>query len=552
MRLDGTTGAPDAAFDTDGILITDFGGSQSLTGATAVFVDETASKIIAAGTGNDNFAVARYAKADGTLDAGFGVGGMAEADVPHAVQSSESARAVAVQPDGKVVVVGPTNVDSITQFGGDEQFGLARYNPDGSLDAGFGVGGIDGNGRVSTNFDTLPSGAGTADSPAAVALQSDGKIVVAGGTDPASPDKGDVAVARYEPDGDLDPTFGGGDGLVTTDFAGAEGDSGTGVAIEGTPGSPGFRIVVSGTKNVTSASTVVAVAVYDENGTPDATFDGDGKQTTNLVSVYPTGGVAIQPDGSVLVAGTKGDFDPFPVDFALIRYDANGALDSTFGGGTGIVTTDFVGGHDEGHVVAVEDLGAGQVRIVVGGRADADTSFTDDGGLAVYTTDGTLDPSFAPGGPDGDGKLTFDLAGDLEALRGVALQSDGTIVGVGSIEAPNFGAARVTSTGSLDSTFGGDGLVSTAFPNPNFEQRSAFGVALQPDDKVVAVGGAFNPNAGSDFLVARYLSHGTAVPPSTTPPTQPPASTPSKKKKCKKKKKHRAASAKKCKKKKKK
>jgi uncharacterized delta-60 repeat protein len=546
IRVDGATGTPDPAFDTDGILITDFGGDV-FPGAAAVFADDAASKIIAAGTGNDNFAAARYAMSNGALDGTYGVGGKAEADVPHPVQSSEAARGVAVQPDGKVVVAGPTNVDSITQVGGDQQFGVARYNPDGTLDAGFGAGGIDGDGRVSTNFALLPSGAGTDDSAAAVALQSDGKIVVVGKTDPVGSDLGDFAIARYEADGDLDPTFDG-DGIDTTDFGGTfQGDFANAVAIEGTPGDPSFRIVIAGAKSgATQADEDFAIVVYDDSGGHDGTFDGDGQQTTDLGSGDIARGVAIQPNGAIVAAGSSGDFVP-NMNFAVARYQSNGTPDPSFDI-DGQVTTDFTGtSYDDGYSLAVRDLGGGQVRILVGGRTGISSSTA--GAMAAYTTDGSLDPSFAPGGADGDGKLTVELESptNFDTIRALAIRPDGEIVGAGAVESPDFGAIRASQTGTLDPSFGGDGLVSTAFPNPNFDQRAAFGLALQPDGKTVAAGGALNPFNGSDFLVARYAADPS--PTSSSPPQQPATPTapaPTKKKKCKKKK-HRAAAAKKCK-----
>jgi uncharacterized delta-60 repeat protein len=557
------TGVADAGFGTGGIVFTEFPvpeNSSSSPAATAVFVDAT--NIVAAGTADENFAAARYAIADGTLDPDFGAGGKAEADVVRAIPSTETATGVAVQPDGKTVVVGPTDAGATVQTKGDLEFGVARYNADGTRDATFGFGGLDGNGLVTTNFATNLNGRGTDDSPAGVALQSDGKIVVAGtsGSGEGSADN-DFAVARYNADGTLDESFGvggaDGNGKLTTDFGGANGDTGSGVAIQGDPGSAGFRIVVAGTEHVINQSTAFAVAAYTDDGTPDATFDDDGKQTTDLVSVAPASGVTIQPDGKVLVVGTDSAFSP-SVDFALVRYGTDGTPDATFGGGDGIVTTDFAGGVDEGRAVAVEDLGAGEVRIVATGRAaPEDDPLTLDAGVAVYTTDGSLDPTFAPGGPDDDGKLTFDLASSFDALRGVALQADGKIVGSGTVESPDFGLARMTSTGSLDPSFGGDGLVSTSFGSPG--QNVAAGVALSPSGRIVSAGGRLIAQNGSDFFVARYASVNTPVtpPPGTTPPTTPqtsapPATAPAKKKKCKKKKKHRAASVakKKCKKKK--
>lgn len=548
------TGVPDAGFGASGIVLTEFGTTpSSTTAATAVIVD--ASTIVAAGTADDNFAAVRYLIGNGAPDLTYDSDGTAEADVPHAVPSSETAKGVVVQPDGKVIAVGPTNVDAITQFGGDMQFGLARYNTDGTLDAGFGAGGVDGDGRVSTNFDTLPNGVGTDDTAAAVALQSDGKIVVAGTTgDGSDPGTNDFAVARYNANGTLDTTFAPlsplGPGKLAIDFGGPNGDSGSAVAIEGTPGSPGFRIVVAGTESLVSQGKAFAVAAISDDGALDGTFDSDGKQTTNLNGVYPASGLALQPDGKVLVAGTAGDFfPPGPTDFAIVRYDVTGTPDGTFGGGDGIVTTDFAFGYDEGDAVAVEDLGASQVRIVVTGRAAPDASTTADAGVAAYTTDGTLDPAFAPGGTDGDGKLTFDLASDFDALRDVAFQPDGKIIGSGTVGSPDFGLARLTSSGALDSSFGGDGLVSTSFGAPG--QNMAAGVALEPDGRIVAAGGPFTAQNGSDFFVARYAAVATPVTPpptTTTPPTPSPGPAP-KKKKCKKKK-SRAAAAKKCKKKK--
>jgi uncharacterized delta-60 repeat protein len=538
------TGVPDAGFGTGGIVFTDFGAtSSSTTGATAVFVDPTT--IVAAGTADDNFAATRYAIADGALDTTFGTGssGTVETDIVSPTPSSEAARAVAVQPDGKIVVVGPTDAGPTSQFRGDTDFGVARYLPGGALDSSFGG----GSGLVTTNFADGLTSTGSNDSPAAVAIQPDGKILVAGTTDPPGSDKGDFAIARYQSDGTLDPAFGGGDGLVTTNIGGVNGDAASGIATTGTPGTAGFRIVVAGTKSVAGQSQVVAVAAYQENGDPDATFNG-GQQTTDLISVYPTAGVAIQPDGKVLVAATQGDFfPPGPTDFALVRYTTAGTLDPAFGGGTGKVTTDFAGGFDQAYSIAVRDLGAGQVRIAVGGRASPDSGTTGDDGIAAYTTDGSLDSSFAPGGPDGNGKLTFDTASNngLDAMRGLAFQDDGKLVGAGAVGPGDFGVVRVTSAGALDSSFGGDGLVSTTFPDPASLQYAAWGLAVQPDGKIVAAGGAFNPFSGSDFLVARY----EGITPPAPPSAGPPAAAPTVKTKCKKKK-HRAAASKKCKKKK--
>jgi uncharacterized delta-60 repeat protein len=538
-----STGAIDSAFGTNGIVITDF-GSHDL--ATGLFVDESAGKIIAAGTGNDNFAAARYAKSDGALDTTFGTAGSGrvEVDVVAPTPSTEAAGDVALQPDGKAVVVGSTNAGPITQFGGDGNFALARYNGDGTLDSEFGAGGLDGNGRLTTNFDENLDTSGTHDGAAAVALQSDGKIVVAGSTDPVGADPRDFAIARYLSNGNLDPGFGGGDGLVTTNFGGGTGGSGgdyaNDVAIEGTPGTSSFRIVAAGaTSGNNLAEEDFAVAAYKEDGTPDDSFDGDGKQTTSVGFGDIANGVAIQADGKIVAGGQSGAFSA--TDFAMVRYGANGIPDSDFGGGDGIVTTAF-NGFDLAEDVAVQELGEGEVRIVLVGRADAGSGT--DGAMAAYTTDGTLDDGF-----NGNGKLPVPLGGSFPHLTGVALQPDGKIVASGVVEAEGFGVVRVTSTGSLDPTFGGDGRTSTPFAG-SASVQGANGLAPLPDGRVLAVGGDQPPQNGSDFMLARFGDAPVTTPPQTQ--TQQPTVSQPVKKKCKKKKRAASAAKKKCKKKKKK
>jgi len=203
---------------------------------------------------------------------------------------------VALQPDGKIVVAG--------YAGGD--FALARYNSDGALDTSFGSGG-----KVTTDF-----GGSYHPDGFSVALQPDGKIVVAGYAG------GDFALARYNSDGALDTSFGSG-GKVTTDFGGS--DAGYSVALQ-----PDGKIVVAG-----YAGLDFALARYNSDGALDTSFGTGGKVTTDFSGGRDVGySVALQPDGKIVVAGYAG------VDFALARYNSDGALDTSFGSG-GKVTTDF-------------------------------------------------------------------------------------------------------------------------------------------------------------------------------------------------------------------
>jgi uncharacterized delta-60 repeat protein len=302
-----------------------------------------------------------YAAA-GDLDTTFGTGGKVITDFP---ETDDEAFAVAIQPDGKIVVAGPTVVD------GAVDFGLARYKLDGSLDVSFGTGG-----KVTTDF------SGSQSIATAVAIQRDGKIVVAGLTDAGGVP--DFALARYNPDGSLDPTFGTG-GQVTTDFSGGN-DQAFGVAIQ----SDG-KIVVAGVATID-----FALVRYNPDGSLDTRFGTGGKVTTDFSGDSDHAhGVAIQPDGKIVVAGTAGF-----AEFALARYNTDGTLDTGFRT-DGKLTTDFSGGIEQAHGVAIQPDG----KIVVVGVAGEDFA------LARYNGDGTLDTSFSS-----DGKVITESQAPVRRL----------------------------------------------------------------------------------------------------------------------------------------
>ena len=156
----------------------------------------------------------------------------------------------------------------------------------------------------------------------AVAIQADGKIVIAGGVNTQAGVAGDFAVARYLANGTLDASFGG-VGIVTTDF-GTPSDSARSIAIQADG-----RIVVAG-----GAGTSVAIARYNTDGTLDPTFSGDGRLTMSLGGSGVASALAIQAgDGKIVVVGTVSG------NFAVARFNPNGTLDTTFGlAATGIVT----------------------------------------------------------------------------------------------------------------------------------------------------------------------------------------------------------------------
>jgi uncharacterized delta-60 repeat protein len=340
--------------------------------------------------GGIDFALTRH-DATGRLDTGFGTGGIVTTDLG---SQTDEAFDAAPHPDGGFVVVGRTDGPGVF----NRNVGVVRYKDDGGLDTGFG-----GDGIVTTDF------AGEGDEANAVAVQPDGKIVVAGLSTTGglvNPDA-DFALARYNTDGSLDASFGG-DGKVTTDL-GAETDVGRAVVIQN------GKIVVAGTSD-----SDVALARYTQDGELDTSFgrSGSGITITDFGSDNFATGVALTAAGQILVAGhTLGG--ALNTDFALARYDAGGGLDTSFGSG-GIVKTDLGPGDDFAENLAVQADG----RIVVVGRATRATIL--DMALVRYRADGTLDTGF-----DGDGILTADFHGKGEFGQDVALQADGKIVAAG-------------------------------------------------------------------------------------------------------------------------
>ncbi|MGW5457378.1 calcium-binding protein [Streptomyces sp. NPDC003996] len=406
------------------------------------------------------------AAAPGDLDPTFGGNGTVLTDIG----GDDSANDVAVQPDGKIVSVGASADNSVPE----SDFALTRHNPDGTLDTSFG-----GDGRVTTPINNMIPPEQLQWSEAhAVALQSDGKIVVAGGSWREYENCCWFVVARYNPDGTPDTSFGGGDGRVFTDF-------GTPEEAEDVAVQPDGKIVAAGYDGGDAA-----VARYNPDGSLDTSFGGgDGMVTTNPAGPsLQEGGDAralvLQPDGKIVVAGEVGQTR---FDFALIRYNADGSLDTGFGS-NGIQRTDF-GGYDSAEALAVQSDG----KIVAAGAGGGGFA------LARYNTNGTLDTSF-----DGDG-LVVTPGGGAEDVK---LQSDGRIVVAGG-GAGGFKVLRYNTNGGLDTGFGTGGQATTGFGGSDV----AHGVALQSDGKIVAVGQG-GPN--NDFALARYQGGGGTTPPPTS------------------------------------
>jgi uncharacterized delta-60 repeat protein len=354
-------GSLDRLFAVGGKATVDFGGDDSGY-ALALQRD---GKIVLAGWTTEgrrqgyDFGLARL-KSNGGLDPSFGSRGKTTVDFG----GRDSAWAVALQPDGKIVVVGGT-----TNGRRHDDFAVARLKPNGALDASFGVGG-----KVTVYF-------GSYENAAAVTVQPDGKIVVAGSG----------GLARLTPSGALDPSFGAG-GKYTA--------GGLAVALQ-----PDGKLVLFDS----CQPPCTPVTRLNADATPDLAFGGGTIAVDFLKAGAGPSTVALQRDGKILLAGTVKDRK-----FAVVRLNQTGSLDRFFGS-RGRATVSFGGRNDGAKAVAVEPDG----KIVVAGTtSNGDYNFA----LARFSRAGVLDRSFGVGG-----KTTVNFGGG-DAAYGLALYPDGRIV----------------------------------------------------------------------------------------------------------------------------
>lgn len=433
--------AVSAAFTiADTVMVTP--GTGSIV-ATAIQRD---GKIVMVGSmrgpdGNEDMYVTRLNR-DGSLDTSFGDGGYARVAFDFDSDLNDSAAAVAIQRDGKIVLAGRA---STGEDGTD--FAVARLNANGSLDTGFGAGGM-------KLFDFF----GGDDRATGVALQSDGKIVVVGTVASVIGDN-DMGIVRLNRNGSLDTSFDrDGFQVVTFDRGGDLSDEAHAVAIQSNG-----RIVIAGSAEMNaSGDHDFAVVRLTATGRLDTTFDRDGRQTVTFFSgrADTARAVAIAADGKIVLAGSaESNLDDN--DFAIARLTSTGGLDTTFDrDGRQTVAWDD-GGENDDQVTAVAVDRTGKITL-------AGISQSADGDYDMATTrlnaNGRVDATI------GLARTSANLGGsNNDRVGGMAIQSDGRIVMAGTADVDADGgqaivAVRLNVNGRLDTTFGDGGGAILNFP----------------------------------------------------------------------------------------
>ena len=415
-----------------------------------------------------DFALARFNK-NGSLDSTFDKDGIQTTDFR---TYDDIINAIAIQNDGKIVAVG------YASNGSNNAFAIARYNINGLLDSTF-----DTDGKKMNFIGSYDVYAVSLD------IQNDGKIVAAG-YNSQSEYITNIAIAKYNADGTLDKTLNGTGAIISHTLLKNTALIKTAVQKNGKIAAAGYYW--SGTKQI------YFVASCNADGSKDKTFSHDGIQTTD----FTLADIKIQPDGKIVTAGTVYNGSNGSVE--IVRYNTNGSLDNSFSG-DGKVTTDF-GYYGTARSMAIQKDG----KIVIAGSSDRNFA------LARYNTDGSLDKTFS-----GDGKLTTiftnSSGGDAQS---VDIEADGKIVAAGSVsfeEADNsFAIARYNSNGTLDNTFGENGMLAKSVDDFGYNGQDTYvgagTVKTQNDGKImVALSLVFDNRLYSipRILAARFNADGS-------------------------------------------
>jgi uncharacterized delta-60 repeat protein len=416
----------------------------------------------------------------GALDHTFNVTG--QAVVPFTAAGGGQPAAVAVQPDGKIVVAG-----SAAGAAGNSDMAVLRLNPDGTLDPSFGQGG-----KV-----VVPIGAGGPSNAATlVKVQGDGKILLAGTASLGGPAAG-FAFARLNPNGTPDAGFG--TGGVTTESVG-DASKGTVLDLVFQPGGAGGTSILAAGPVTSSGPASVVVTRLTASGQVDATFGTNGLVTSQTGNFHPDA-LAIQGDGKVVALGPTILSLSSGIFFSLIRINADGTRDSGF---------NFTSAGRSANPATLTLQPDGKILVAGEGLPGTFSAIIPQGlTVARLNADGSPDTTFNGSGSNFQNGGAF--AGEFRPLR-VLVQADGGVVVLAGYAAvigqpsADYRVVRYTSAGALDTSFHGGGLVQLPFPLGN-PSNPAGGLAQQADGKLLIAAAAQNVGAtATAFGVARLTA----------------------------------------------
>ncbi|MCW4470706.1 T9SS type A sorting domain-containing protein [Flavobacterium sp. MFBS3-15] len=425
-------------------------------------------------TGMMLFSLFAFAQNPGSLDTSFGTGGKVVTSIN---TGADKAYSTALQSDGKILVAGLT-----TSGATGKDFAIVRYNADGSLDANFGTNGI-----VTTDLQ-----GGSDDVAYSMALQADGKIILAGYSDDGSQKK--AALVRYTSTGAVDTDFGT-NGKVYTSFEGTLASEIKVIKIHTATG----NLVVGGNAAVSSTKAKPVVARYTAAGMLDTNFNTTGIKplwlsTNDQQYLMTIEDIAVQTNGKISAVGWL-DFPslPWDSDYRLYRINSNGSMDTTFSTDGENTLNGTFNGHDRAYGLVLKDDNS---MVVAGGGYVTDLNYS----MTLFE----MTPAGAAAGTSSQENIAYAELNDAIAYD-VEFDVNGKFVMAGSngmATAKTFAISRVNADYTIDNSFDTDGKVTTTFGANTMNE--AFDAVIQPDNKIVAVG-----YTGNDFAVARYL--GTAA-----------------------------------------